>query len=112
MLCRSSLRILLVALLSLSAEGGSIALSGYHSRGMMTDGTIKCWGKDGRYFKTHGVGIAARMRLFRAGRGGEFARGRRGRSPRRSENPDLTSPRVRRRRARGGDAGGGRDGRK
>jgi len=41
---RSVLRFLLVSLLSLCAEGASIALGEYHSCIMLTGGTVKCWG--------------------------------------------------------------------
>ena len=46
---QTSLRGLLVSLLVLSADGVSIALGGFHSCALLTDGTMKCWGLNGDY---------------------------------------------------------------
>jgi hypothetical protein len=43
---RGLLRVLLVALLSLSVDGASIALGGSHSCTLPTDGKVKCWGRN------------------------------------------------------------------
>ena len=43
---RSVLRVLLVALLSLSVEGATIALGYDHSCAQMSDSTMKCWGRN------------------------------------------------------------------